>query len=154
MAVVERGQHGGDPLGDRGVRIDGEMAVPVHVRREEPEVRRATLDAEGFLTVLGGKFGGILSEIHDEAQAFVLVADQLEGLEKLLFLFFDRFHGMYRCTIGMRRPIPKANGVIFSPGAACLRLYSLRSTFPSTSATIPGSKPSAAIPAREYPCST
>ena len=30
--------------------------------------------------------------------------------------------------MGMRLPTPKARGVVLSPGAACLRLYSFKST--------------------------
>ena len=41
----------------------------------------------------------------------------------------------------MRRPTPNASGVIFNPGAACLRLYSLRSTFRRMSSTSDLSKP-------------
>jgi hypothetical protein len=41
----------------------------------------------------------------------------------------------------MRRPTPKARGVIFRPGAACLRLYSLRSTLRATSLTTASGSP-------------
>src|SRR5262245_41853419 len=41
----------------------------------------------------------------------------------------NRSHSVYFCAIGKRRPIPNALVVTFSPGAACCRLYSLRSTF-------------------------
>ena len=38
------------------------------------------------------------------------------------------FHSVNLCAIGNRRPIPNALVVTFRPGAACCRLYSLRST--------------------------
>ena len=60
----------------------------------------------------------------------------------------------YFCTMGIRRPTPKASGVIFNPGAACLRLYSLRSTLRAMSLTTAGSKPRAARSPRERPSST
>src|SRR6202049_1657137 len=40
----------------------------------------------------------------------------------------NQFHSVYLWAIGKRRPMPKALVVTFSPGAACWRLYSLRST--------------------------
>ena len=48
-------------------------------------------------------------------------------------------------TIGRRRSLPKARWVIFTPGAAWRRLYSLRSTSVTTRATTSGSKPSFSI---------
>src|SRR5579884_1281285 len=59
----------------------------------------------------------------------------------LLTLAPRSFQGMYRCAIGNGRPKPKALEVIFSPGAACLRLYSLRSTSQAMSRTSLMSKP-------------
>ena len=41
------------------------------------------------------------------------------------WLFYE---GRQREAIGMRRSRPKASPVIFTPGGACRRLYSLRST--------------------------
>src|SRR5579872_865170 len=40
----------------------------------------------------------------------------------------DRFHSENLWAIGKRRPMPNALVVTFRPGAACWRLYSLRST--------------------------
>ena len=42
---------------------------------------------------------------------------------------FDAVYGVNRWAMGKRRPTPKALEVTRKPGAACLRLYSLRSTF-------------------------
>ncbi len=47
----------------------------------------------------------------------------------------------YFCAIGMRRPSPKARLVTFNPGAACSRLYSLRSTRRWTQRTVFSSNP-------------
>ena len=44
---------------------------------------------------------------------------------KLCWRFYE---GRQREAIGMRRSRPKARPVIFTPGGACRRLYSLRST--------------------------
>src|SRR6185312_14086528 len=45
------------------------------------------------------------------------------------------FHPENLCAIGIRRPTPKALVVTFNPGAACWRLYSLRSTLLTISCT-------------------
>ncbi len=50
-----------------------------------------------------------------------------------------------RWTIGIRRPTPKARGVIFRPGAACLRLNSAARTILSTRRTVVSSKPAATM---------
>ena len=47
----------------------------------------------------------------------------------------------YQLTIGIRRSRPKFLGVIFTPGAACRRLYSFRSTALITRFTISSSNP-------------
>ena len=47
-----------------------------------------------------------------------------------------RYHARYLLAIGSRRSRPNAFGVIFTPGGACLRLYSLRSTICATRATV------------------
>ena len=52
--------------------------------------------------------------------------------------------------MGMRRPMPKALEVIFSPGAACRRLYSFRSMARMTHRTVSGSKPLATMSLKEY----
>src|SRR5579883_471953 len=46
-----------------------------------------------------------------------------------------KFHSVNLCAIGKRRPTPNAFGVIRRPGAACWRLYSLRSTLRMISRT-------------------
>src|SRR5579883_2952754 len=57
-----------------------------------------------------------------------------------------KFHSVNLCAIGKRRPTPNAFGVIRNPGAACCRLYSLRSTFRTISRTSSSEAPvSAAI---------
>src|ERR1017187_4788367 len=50
-----------------------------------------------------------------------------------------------RCAMRMRRPMPKARGDTFSPGAACRRLYSLNVTLLITSLTTAASNPSRMI---------
>jgi hypothetical protein len=50
-------------------------------------------------------------------------------------------YGTNRCAIGKGRPNPKAREVIFNPGAACFRLYSLRSTSSAISFTSFNSNP-------------
>src|ERR1035438_2059467 len=60
----------------------------------------------------------------------------------------------YFCTMGIRRPTPNASGVIFSPGAACFRLYSFRSTFRITSLTVASGNPWATRSRRDSPSST
>ena len=47
----------------------------------------------------------------------------------------------YFWAIGIRRPSPKARLVTFNPGAACSRLYSLRSTRRCTHLTVFSSNP-------------
>src|SRR5438105_3122692 len=56
--------------------------------------------------------------------------------------------------MGRRRSRPKAFGVILTPGGACLRLYSARSTRPTTLCTRSGSAPSATSSSGEPSCST
>ena len=46
------------------------------------------------------------------------------------------------CCI-VARKLTSARWVIFTPGGACLRLYSLRSTRARTCSTVPGSNPDA-----------
>jgi hypothetical protein len=50
-----------------------------------------------------------------------------------------------RAAIGILLPMPKALDVTLSPGAACLRLYSFRSTVRITHLTVSGSKSSSRI---------
>jgi hypothetical protein len=45
------------------------------------------------------------------------------------------FHPENLCAMGIRRPTPNALVVTFNPGAACWRLYSLRSTLLTISCT-------------------
>jgi hypothetical protein len=52
---------------------------------------------------------------------------------------------LYRLVIGSRRSLPKARGVILTPGGAWRRLYSLRSTMPMTRRTVASPKPRATI---------
>src|SRR5262249_31129325 len=52
-----------------------------------------------------------------------------------------RCQSTYFCAMGILRPIPKARLVTFSPGAACSRLYSLRSTRRCTQRTVFSSNP-------------
>ena len=47
--------------------------------------------------------------------------------QRYLFIF-EYSYSEYRCAMGKRRPMPNALVVTFNPGAACWRLYSLRST--------------------------
>src|SRR5207249_2371322 len=58
-----------------------------------------------------------------------------------------------RWAMGIRRPSPKAFDVIRRPGAACLRLYSLRSTRWTMLRTTAGSSPIATISAAVFPSS-
>ena len=60
----------------------------------------------------------------------------------------------YQLTIGIRRSRPKFLGVIFTPGAACRRLYSFRSTALITRFTISSSNPMPMISAGDLSCST
>ncbi len=62
----------------------------------------------------------------------------------------------YLLVIGRRLSLPKAFGVIFTPGGACLLLYSFRSTICTTSHTTRGSKPTisfGALSSSTYACS-
>ena len=52
---------------------------------------------------------------------------------------------VYRAANGILRPTPNALDVTFSTGAACQRLYSLRSTVRNTQLTVVGSNPAATI---------
>ena len=60
----------------------------------------------------------------------------------------------YQLTIGIRRSRPKFLGVIFTPGAACRRLYSFRSTALITRFTISSSNPMPMMSAGDLSCST
>ena len=60
----------------------------------------------------------------------------------------------YQLTIGIRRSRPKFLGVIFTPGAACRRLYSFRSTALITRFTISSSNPMLMMSAGDLSCST
>ena len=60
----------------------------------------------------------------------------------------------YQFTIGIRRSRPKFLGVIFTPGAACRRLYSFRSTALITRFTISSSNPMLMMSAGDLSCST
>ena len=57
-------------------------------------------------------------------------------------------------VIGMRRSRPNALGVIFTPGAPCRRLYSLRSTSFATLRTVASSNPAAMMSFTPACCST
>src|ERR1019366_10388283 len=59
-----------------------------------------------------------------------------------------------RCAMGMRRPMPKARGDTFSPGAAWRRLYSLNVTLLITSLTTAASNPSRMISSLPRFCTT
>ena len=60
----------------------------------------------------------------------------------------------YQLTIGIRRSRPKFLGVILTPGAACRRLYSFRSTALITRFTISSSNPMLMMSAGDLSCST
>src|SRR5438270_3731101 len=59
-----------------------------------------------------------------------------------------------RFVIGNRRSLPNARAVIFTPGGACRRLYSLRSTISTTLRTVFSSYPNAIISRIERSSST
>jgi len=60
----------------------------------------------------------------------------------------------YQFVMGSRLSLPKARGVILTPGGAWRRLYSARSTIRRTSATVSRSNPRAAISSRLWSSST
>ena len=103
-----------------GESIDGELFaggldLPAGVEEEASAGKGADLFAAGVLRDEDGGGGEASDEESGEREAF--------------------FHSEYLCAMGKRRPMPNALVVTFRPGAACCRLYSLRSTLSAMSFT-------------------
>lgn len=75
--------------------------------------------------------------IGNEAQEIFIFSYFSIKFERAFFVDDDNafdFHAV-PLAIGIRRPKPNALGETLNPGAACLRLNSLRSTIPTTRST-------------------